>query len=87
MCIWFAPSWAAASWWRRTHRHSAFEMKGLRQSAFLLGSATSGLLTAGMLPRFLRTGKVMPTGLVSFIGLMVVGLEFKGARPGDATQF
>lgn len=42
------------------------------QSAFLLGSATSGLLTAGMLPRFLRTGKVMPTGLVSFIGLMVV---------------
>lgn len=42
------------------------------QSAFLLGTATSGALTAGMLPRFLSSRKVMPTGLVSLLGLMAL---------------
>eukprot|EP00927_Polykrikos_kofoidii_P002965 TRINITY_DN11179_c0_g1_i1.p3 TRINITY_DN11179_c0_g1~~TRINITY_DN11179_c0_g1_i1.p3 ORF type:complete len:121 (-),score=28.17 TRINITY_DN11179_c0_g1_i1:87-449(-) len=46
------------------------------QAAFLLGTGTGGLLTAGMLPRFLKTKKVMPTGMVSFLG--VATLAFNG---------
>eukprot|EP00928_Gymnodinium_smaydae_P000093 TRINITY_DN10040_c0_g1_i1.p1 TRINITY_DN10040_c0_g1~~TRINITY_DN10040_c0_g1_i1.p1 ORF type:complete len:121 (-),score=16.05 TRINITY_DN10040_c0_g1_i1:126-488(-) len=48
------------------------------QSAFLLGSATSGLLTAGMLPRFLRTKKMMPTGAVAMLGTL--GLMYNGIK-------
>mmetsp|Transcript_110446 Transcript_110446/g.293396 ORF Transcript_110446/g.293396 Transcript_110446/m.293396 type:complete len:120 (-) Transcript_110446:142-501(-) len=43
------------------------------QSAFLLGSATGGLLTAGMLPRFMKTKKVMPAGMVTLLGLGALG--------------
>merc|ERR1719277_1788253 len=46
------------------------------QTAFLMGSATSGVLTAGMLPRFLKTQKMMPTGLVALLG--VAGLLHNG---------
>eukprot|EP00747_Dinoflagellata_sp_TGD_P166698 gnl/TRDRNA2_/TRDRNA2_189898_c0_seq1.p1 gnl/TRDRNA2_/TRDRNA2_189898_c0~~gnl/TRDRNA2_/TRDRNA2_189898_c0_seq1.p1 ORF type:complete len:138 (-),score=28.03 gnl/TRDRNA2_/TRDRNA2_189898_c0_seq1:69-428(-) len=46
------------------------------QSAFLLGSGTSGLLTVGMLPRFLKTKKMMPTGMVALLG--TVSLAYNG---------
>ncbi|CAK9032520.1 unnamed protein product, partial [Durusdinium trenchii] len=49
---------------------SGFMVEHDPQSAFLLGSATSGLLSAGMLPRFLKSKKMMPTGMVSLLGLM-----------------
>mmetsp|Transcript_16463 Transcript_16463/g.35510 ORF Transcript_16463/g.35510 Transcript_16463/m.35510 type:complete len:119 (-) Transcript_16463:383-739(-) len=40
------------------------------QLAFLLGSGVGGLLTAGMLPRFLKTKKVMPAGMVTLVGAL-----------------
>lgn len=49
---------------------SGFMVEKDPQCAFILGSATSGVLTAGMLPRFLSSKKMMPTGMVSLIGLM-----------------
>mmetsp|Transcript_73193 Transcript_73193/g.174434 ORF Transcript_73193/g.174434 Transcript_73193/m.174434 type:complete len:122 (+) Transcript_73193:87-452(+) len=48
------------------------------QKAFLLGSVTSGVLTAAMLPRFIRTKKMMPTGAVTFLGL--IGLAYNGMK-------
>eukprot|EP00930_Biecheleria_cincta_P098217 TRINITY_DN89897_c0_g1_i1.p1 TRINITY_DN89897_c0_g1~~TRINITY_DN89897_c0_g1_i1.p1 ORF type:complete len:121 (+),score=18.21 TRINITY_DN89897_c0_g1_i1:153-515(+) len=47
------------------------------QSAFLLGSGTSGLLTAGMLPRFLKTKKMMPTGAVTLLGTLALAYNGK----------
>mmetsp|Transcript_103106 Transcript_103106/g.162963 ORF Transcript_103106/g.162963 Transcript_103106/m.162963 type:complete len:120 (-) Transcript_103106:47-406(-) len=43
------------------------------QAAFMLGSATGGLLTGGMLPRYLKTKKMMPTGMVAAVGLLATG--------------
>mmetsp|Transcript_26723 Transcript_26723/g.50232 ORF Transcript_26723/g.50232 Transcript_26723/m.50232 type:complete len:122 (-) Transcript_26723:251-616(-) len=40
------------------------------QAAFLLGGATSGILSAGMGRNFLVSRKVMPTGMVTFLGIM-----------------
>jgi len=38
------------------------------QRAFALGTASSGVLTAAMLHRFIKTRKIMPSGIVSAIG-------------------
>jgi len=42
------------------------------QAAFILGTGTSGVLTAGMLPRFLKTKKMMPTGAVAALGSLAL---------------
>ena len=43
------------------------------QAAFMLGAGTGSVLTAGMLPRFLKTKKMMPTGVVTLLGAAALG--------------
>lgn len=46
------------------------------QAAFLLGSATTGGLIAGMLPRYMETGQLMPAGAAALLG--AAGLAYNG---------
>lgn len=43
-----------------------------QRSAFLLGSIVSALLTAGMVPRAIKTKKMMPAGMVALLGLIAL---------------
>lgn len=46
------------------------------QAAFLLGSATSGALTVGMLPRYMKVNQMMPVGGAALLG--AAGLAYNG---------